>query len=1057
MKTLERKVRVGFIAGVAALVTLAGLTWNFSRQTLDAANFVAHTHEVIASVGAIESQLHRAEAGQRGYLISGKQRYLDDRDDALAALDKELQRLARFTTNNHSQQLRIVDLKRDISRRIELFQHIVTLRDAKGFATVQAEFSTGPALMNRIRATTGEIAAEEQGLLKERQEAANQRTSAAQAGFVALLAFLAIVLPSLYIRIRNDIRQREQSQTAMKRLTDVLDETPDIVAMADHDGRAIYFNRAARAQLGIEGEAGQVNIKAVYAPWAREKVRDDSVRAAIASGSWHGESAFLSRDGKEIPVSQVLIAHRYPDGSIALSTIARNIAHRKRAEVVLQQAAKYDTSNAQALTLYNAQTNREQVLQGTLDILARNHSFPVSAFYAYEEWGGNLRLAAAHGAPAGIKPLVKLGEGLVGEAAQALRIIHIENPDTAHAELPIETGFGELPSAALLFSPVTYRENLLGVMALASTDKLTERDRNFIELLSTQLGAALYNIKQFEDTKLLAEQLRERSEEITLKNKQVEEGSRMKSDFLANMSHELRTPLNAIIGFSEVIRDGMAGPISAEQKEYVGDILSSGQHLLSLINDILDLSKIESGHMTLSLELVDAATLVASGIAVLKEKAAAHRIALTHEIAPGLDNACLDARKVKQIIYNLLSNAVKFTPDDGAVNISLSRVSRVDIERLQEEPGVRLFALKDQSFEEFLQISVSDTGIGIGAEGLQRLFEPFTQIDSSHSRKYEGTGLGLALIRRLAEVHGGGLMARSAMNKGSCFTVWVPWRDSDAVEQDAPVNAAAVAAIGAETPIMHAEFRATPLMLVVEDEPHAAKLLRAQLEGDGYHVVPASTAEAGLKLAEEMQPDAIVLDIVLPGMDGWEMLTQIKRNPATSEIPVVIVSITDDISKGFALGASQVLTKPVARDELISALASLGFKAAQGERILVADDDPKAVSLVSLHLSAAGFVPVGAYGGREAIELAISKQPVLVVLDLMMPDVSGFDVVQALHAQPHTAHIPIVILTAKMLTPEDRMRLNGKVQRIIEKSDFNPAVLHGEVKRALVKRQHRTL
>jgi PAS domain S-box-containing protein len=1049
MKTLERKVRNGFIAGLAAMATLAALTWNSSRQTLNATDFVAHSHAVIATVGAIESQLYRAEAGQRGYLISGEQRHLDARDAAIAVLDKELARLFSLTADNNSQQLRLLDLKRDIARRTDMFKHVVTVRQRDSLARVQEDFGAGPALTERIRSTIGEIAATERQLLKAREDATSEPIRAAQSLFITLLALLALASVIIYMRLRNDIRQREQSQAELKRLTDILDRTPDIVAMADSNGRPVYFNQAARTLLGIEGDPRDVHIKNFYAPWVLEKVRDESIRTAIASGSWQGESAFLTRDGKEIPVSQVLIAHRSPDGTIAMSTIARSIAHRKKAEEMTRQAAKYDTSNAQALTLYNAQTDREQVLQGTLDILARNHAFPVSAFYAYEQWGGHLRLVAAHGPPAGIKPLVKSGEGLVGQAAQALRLIHIENPAVAQAELPIETGFGELPSAALLFSPVTFRDNLLGVLALAATEKPSERDLSFIEQLSTQLGSALHNIQQFEDTRLLAEQLRQRSEEIALKNTQVEQASRMKSEFLANMSHELRTPLNAIIGFSEVIRDGMAGAITDEQKEYVSDILSSGQHLLSLINDILDLSKIESGHMTLALEPTDAATLAASGIAVMKEKAAAHRIALSQEIGPELGKLFLDTRKAKQIIYNLLSNAVKFTAEGGAVSLSLRRVVRGEIERVQEAPGMRVFPLTDKSFDDYLEISVSDTGIGISADELQRLFEPFTQIDSSHSRKYDGTGLGLVLVRRLAEVHGGGVMVRSEVNKGSCFTAWLPLRDPLAPAQNEVIDA------GAATAAAMPEQQAAPLMLVVEDEPHAAKIFRTRLQGYGYRVAHASTAEAGLELAQEIQPDAIVLDILLPTMDGWQMLARLKQNPATSGIPVVIVSITDDISKGFALGASQVLTKPVGRDDLAAALASVGFVAPQGEQVLIADDDPKAVSLVSLHLKAAGFAPVAAYGGQEAIELAISKKPALIVLDLMMPDVSGFDVVQALHAQPHTADIPIIILTAKLLTAEDRHRLNGKVQRIIEKSDFNPAILHAEVKRALVRRQRR--
>jgi DNA-binding response OmpR family regulator len=307
------------------------------------------------------------------------------------------------------------------------------------------------------------------------------------------------------------------------------------------------------------------------------------------------------------------------------------------------------------------------------------------------------------------------------------------------------------------------------------------------------------------------------------------------------------------------------------------------------------------------------------------------------------------------------------------------------------------------------------------------------------------------MILRLAELHEGAAMARSDVGKGSTFTVWLPWRMEAILNIEMPVVPCQQDASVREVDLLHLKAGSNALVLVVEDDPQTAKILRLQMENEGYRVIHASNAETGLRLAEEKQPCAIVLDIMLPGMDGWQMLTKIKQTKSIADIPVVIVSITDDASRGFALGASQVLTKPITQDELMSALSSLGFTPAQHANVLVADDDPKAVSLISLHLNAAGFTPIGAYGGREAIEIAMDKKPALIVLDLMMPEVSGFDVMQALHRNPATVNIPIIVLTAKILTQEDRERLNGKVQRIIEKSRFDPAILYGEVKRALAR------
>ncbi|MGI4938498.1 MAG: histidine kinase dimerization/phospho-acceptor domain-containing protein, partial [Janthinobacterium lividum] len=371
--------------------------------------------------------------------------------------------------------------------------------------------------------------------------------------------------------------------------------------------------------------------------------------------------------------------------------VRRDMRERALAEEKFQQAARYDRSNAAALALYNAETSRSEILRGTMDILARDHGFPSLLFYGYEELGGALRLDVTRGAPAGVLGQLKLGEGLVGEVAQSQRMIEIVDTAKALAELPVDTGFAMVAPAALLYCPISYRGTPLGVLAMASTAAITPRDRAFVERMCTQLGAALHNIKQLEDMRLLAEQLRARSEEISQQNRQVEEASRMKSEFLANMSHELRTPLNAIIGFSEVIKDGMAGPTTPEQAEYTSDILASGQHLLALINDILDLSKIEAGHMSLDLEPANVGTLVQSGLAIVAEKALNNQVTLTHSVADGLDWVCLDVRKTKQILYNLLSNAVKFTLPQGHVDLSVRRVRLNEIAACNTQPGLRVF------------------------------------------------------------------------------------------------------------------------------------------------------------------------------------------------------------------------------------------------------------------------------------------------------------------------------------------------------------------------------
>jgi PAS domain S-box-containing protein len=533
---------------------------------------------------------------------------------------------------------------------------------------------------------------------------------------------------------------------------------------------------------------------------------------------------------------------------------------------------------------------------------------------------------------------------------------------------------------------------------------------------------------------------------LQLKNLELEEASRMKSEFLANMSHELRTPLNAIIGFSEVLVDGLLGEMTDQQRGFIGDIFSSGKHLLSLINDILDLSKVEAGKMTLDLEPVQVSSMFANSLSIIREKAAARNIRLVMDAPKELGSIRSDARKVKQIVYNLLSNAVKFTPDKGEVTLKATRVSREEVGQLSDVSMGRSFPLGDNEFTDFLKISVTDSGIGISPEGLERLYKPFSQIDSGLARKFEGTGLGLAMVKLLADLHGGAVAVESEVGKGSCFTVWLPFRPSEgklltpAKEQTAfPVDV----------------VPGSRVALVVEDDYKSADLIRVQLEAEGFTVLHAATAETALVLAARQPLALITLDIMLPNMDGWDFLTQIKQTPALKHIPVVIISIVSDHSRGVALGAAAVLQKPISRQELYETLVGLElFPIAEGQtlKILVVDDDPKAVELIAVRVLGLASTVLRAYGGQEAIDSARRELPDLIVLDLMMPDVSGFDVVAALNENPETARIPILVVTAKHITSEDRHRLNGYVMSIMEKANFDRERFIAEVRRAMAGR-----
>ena len=418
------------------------------------------------------------------------------------------------------------------------------------------------------------------------------------------------------------------------------------------------------------------------------------------------------------------------------------------------------------------------------------------------------------------------------------------------------------------------------------------------------------------------------------------------------------------MGFSEVLRDGLMGEMTERQRGLVVRIFTSGEHLLSLINDILDLSKIEAGKMTLDLEPVHVSSLCASTLSVVREKATSRRIGLVLAVADDLGTTYADTRKVKQIAFNLLSNAVKFSQDGGHVTLRADRVARADVGRPAGSWATRTFALPEGAFADFLQISVTDSGIGISPEGMADLFAPFRQIDSGLARKFEGTGLGLAMVKLLAELHGGTVAVESAVGEGSRFTVWLPFRT---------VEDAKSAAVSLRPAVCVPANPGGATALVVEDDEKSAELISMHLEAEGFSVLHAASAEAALVLAGRQPLALITVDIMLPNMDGWELLGRIKQIPDLARVPVVIVSIVADRNKGFALGAAAILQKPMSRHELSESLVALGLLPApegQGLTVLVIDDDPDAVDVVAVRIAGMAGIVLRAYGGREGIAAA---------------------------------------------------------------------------------------
>ena len=763
-------------------------------------------------------------------------------------------------------------------------------------------------------------------------------------------------------------------------------------------------------------------------------------------------------------------------------TLASKVDERtkqvEQAYADLKSREEAQKAYSEVLRTFNETADVNGVLREGLKGIVAFTQATIGAVYSWDDRDKKFHVSATQGLAKEDLPSFAIGEGFAGMAAQERKLRTMEKIDE-NVGWTVRTVAGDMKPKEILAVPVIYRDEVLGVIEIGTVAAQFDADRQRLLLdLVGQFAIALSNVIANERTRQLASSLQSKSRELeqqnrTLseqslalqrqqkdldeKNRDLERASKLKSEFLANMSHELRTPMNSIIGYTDLVLNRAGEALDPRYRKNLDKVLANAQHLLSLINGILDLSKIEAGKMELFAEEFELQPLLESTAAMAEVLLKGKPVKLVQKIEPNLPRMKTDKTKLRQIVLNLLSNACKFT-ENGAVNLVAERVEG----KRKGDPN------------QLLRITVQDSGIGMAEKDIPIIFEEFRQIDGSSTRKYGGTGLGLAIVKKMVGLMGGEITVTSQLGQGSTFYITLPLGEA----AEAVAAAAAEATAGAKEKvlaerekdrgILRAESEkvertgkvAVPTtvsatdddsskktVLVVDDEPDSVILVRENLAGQPYRVVSAFTADEGMRMAVKLKPFAILLDIMMPDKDGWDLIRELKDNPVTAEIPVVILSIVDNKPLGFSLGVTDYLLKPIDRDALVASLTRIAVRPVKD--ILVVDDDEGVREILDDMLKREGYRVTLAKNGVEAIEALKARLPDLMILDLMMPEMDGFQVVKSMRSDNKWKDIPVLICTAKELSQTERADLQRSVSRIVEKGSMQQDILLGELGTAL--------
>jgi signal transduction histidine kinase/DNA-binding response OmpR family regulator/CHASE3 domain sensor protein len=1004
----QQRVIAGFSVSLLMVISIGFISYQSTNKLTNNTLLVKHSYRVLQSIEVLEKLFMDAQTGQRGYVIAGNDQFLQPYYNAVDNLDSEIVYLKELTIDNPQQQAYIASIN-PMKREIMSFhQKVIELRKTDPAAAHRAVTQgDGKQMMDNIRAVCNEMRAVEAGLLSERD--AESRKSVIETKTVLVLgsSLISLIVIVMIFYIRSTFRKQKEAEERLK--------------------------------------VSNLELEALS--------EENKKRNWLLTGN--------------NTISDAL------RGELEMTELANN---------VITELCNY--LGAKVGALYVMDDNQQQLtLQGS---------------YAFKRRKSN-------------NNTIRTGEGLIGQCVLEQKLILFDNiPDDY---LAISSGLGESKPSHLLLAPFVVNGKVMGVIEIGSVEHFSESMIGLVEMISESIAIAinaaqarirmreLYERTQQQSEELISQQeeLRQTNDELTqqtmrlqaseeelrtqqeelqqanaeleqkaqlleekneaieqarqaiaIKADEIEATSKYKSEFLANMSHELRTPLNSVLILAKLLSDNKTRNLNDKQIEYARVIHKSGNDLLTLINDILDLSKIEAGKIDLTLEEFDTTDVQQDINSLFKEIANDKKIHFEVAVSPQTPKRIrTDKVRLEQVIRNLFSNAFKFTPQNGRVSL---HIFKADKSRTFRNESL-------YKADEVIAFEVKDTGIGIAPEKQKIVFEAFQQADGSTSRKYGGTGLGLSISRELAYLLGGEIQLSSEENKGSTFTVYLPVahagkEQQDRIEQKIEIsneNTAQVKSAAPEDTVhafhhnelpddRHQLQKGKRTILIIEDDLNFASILKDFAHERNYQVVIAVQGDKGLQYADTYKPDAIILDMQLPVMDGWTVLKRLKENPELKNIPVHIMSGMDKEKLGLTMGAIAYMRKPLDSDSLERAFNMIESNApAPGEpkHVLIIEDDSDQNSSIAQLINSReeNAVCDSAYTGTEALEMIRKKDYSCIILDLGLSDVSGYELLEKIRGEERSANTPVVIYTGQELSREEEAQLKKLSSAIILKTN----------------------